>query len=71
LRINAEVFAFGQKLADELVGVFVDAALPGRVRVGKVDFDSGTGSNVPPTPRQGRHEPLMGRFLGMRGKNNS
>jgi hypothetical protein len=27
--MDAEVFAFGQKLADESVGVFVDAALPG------------------------------------------
>jgi hypothetical protein len=36
LGVNAEVFAFGQELADESVGVFVDAALPGSVRVGKV-----------------------------------
>jgi hypothetical protein len=41
--MKAEVFAFGQELADESVGVFVDAALPGRVRVGKVDLDSGIG----------------------------
>jgi len=41
--MKAEAFAFGQQLADESVGVFVDAALPGRVRVGKVDLDSGMG----------------------------
>ena len=41
--MNAEVFAFGQELADESIGVFVDDALPGRVRIGKVDLDSGMG----------------------------
>ena len=52
--MKAEVFAFGQELADESVGVFVDAALPGRVRVGKVDLDSGIGRGFragPPIPR--------------------
>ena len=43
LGVNAEVFAFGEELADESVGVLVDAALPGRVRVGEVDLDPGVG----------------------------
>ena len=34
LGVGAEVFSFGQELADESVGVFIDSALPGRVRVG-------------------------------------
>jgi len=41
--VDAEVFSFGQELADESVGVFIDAALPGRVRVGEVDLDPGVG----------------------------
>ena len=43
LGVNAEVFAFGEKLADESVGVFVDTALPGSVGIGEVDLDPGIG----------------------------
>ena len=36
---DAEIAAFGQVLAEQAVGIFVDAALPWAVRVGEVDLD--------------------------------
>lgn len=36
----AEVFSFGQILAQESVGVFVDSSLPRAVWVGEVDLDT-------------------------------
>ena len=40
---NAEVFAFGQELADEAVGVFVEPLCQGAWGVGEVDLDPGIG----------------------------
>ena len=37
LRMNREVRAFGQILSDKSVGVFIAAALPRRMRVGKIN----------------------------------
>ena len=41
LREQRQVGALGQVLAQQAVGVFADAALPGSVRMGEVDVDSG------------------------------
>src|SRR5215467_12020585 len=38
---GGQVGAFGQVFAEQAVGVFVAAALPGRVGVGEVDLDAG------------------------------
>ena len=38
-RINAaQVGFFGQILTDQAIGIFVQAALPGLIRVGEIDF---------------------------------
>ena len=39
LRIARQVRALGQVLAQQSVGVFVGAALPGTVRIGKEDLN--------------------------------
>src|SRR3990172_4070465 len=41
LREAAQVGALGQVLAQEAVGVLVDATLPGAVRIGEVDLHPG------------------------------
>ena len=41
LGVSAEVVSFGEILAYQAVGVFVDAALPWAVWVGEVDLDAG------------------------------
>ena len=43
--MDAEVFSLRQELADESIGVFIDSALPGRVRVGEVELDPGMRQN--------------------------
>ena len=41
LREHGQVASLGQVLSQQPVGVLVDAALPGAVRVGKIDLHSG------------------------------
>jgi hypothetical protein len=41
LAVPAEVGSLGQILADEAIGVFVAAALPGAVGIGEVDLNFG------------------------------
>src|SRR5689334_1418348 len=41
LGVGGQVGAFGEVVADQAVGVFVGAALPGRMGVGEVDRDAG------------------------------
>jgi hypothetical protein len=60
LRVARQVCAFGQVLAQQPVGVFVCAALPGTVRIGKEDLDGEPlgqalvlGHLFPPIVRQG------------------
>jgi hypothetical protein len=38
--VDAQVRALGEILAQQPIGVFIDAALPGRVRVAEVDLDA-------------------------------
>ena len=66
---GGQVGAFGEVFAEQAVGVFVAAALPGRVGVGEVDRDAGGGGDplvlgefLAAVPGEGLGEP-RGRAL--------
>lgn len=46
LRGGGQIGAFGEILANQAVGIFIAAPLPGAVRIGEIDLDAIGGSHV-------------------------